>query len=281
MRASKSNAVADEREAQTIVPDVIILGGQARPALDVFDASELSTLFRHLQNANAPTRFVMGFRDATGAKRYVRSKKLHAEKAIEWAVNTIRGKTKSPLAFVPYASNDRQESRWGGLDFDAHDGYAQRACWFALAAFRLLLNEPDLFSILETSGGGGCHVWAIRSEFRPVSDWQQFLKSIATTIGAPLTSGICGMFPPDSLPSEFGKGLRAPGCWNPGTDTFSEILSETCRPLLGSLKNERRVMPLLSYRDTPWEQIGKALYIGTLAGRKKCRSGNQQADASS
>jgi hypothetical protein len=46
---------------------------------------------------------------------------------------------------------------------------------------------------------------------------------------------VCEIFPPDSLSSRFGKGMRAPGCWNPGTETYSEIVWENCRTSLDSV----------------------------------------------
>jgi hypothetical protein len=175
----------------------------------------------------------MGFRDAQGCKRYVRSKKQPVDRAISWSWSSVAGSPKSRLAFVPYSTNERQESRWGGLDFDAHqEGQADRARELAFAAFRVLLNAPDLSIVLETSGTGGWHVWAISKDFHPIQEWVRLLKDVAATIGAPVVSGVCEIYPPDSEPSRFGKGMRAPGCWNPGSDTHSEIVWENTRSFL-------------------------------------------------
>ena len=177
----------------------------------------------------------MGFRDADGCKKYVRSKRLPVGRAISWSWQSISGSPKSRLAFVPYSTNERQESRWGGLDFDAHSGENERARELAFAAFRVLLNAPGLAVILETSGSGGWHVWAVSPDFYPTAEWIRLLKSVAGKIGVPVVSGVCEIFPPDSLPSRFGKGMRAPGCWNPGTDRFNEIVWENCRTSLESV----------------------------------------------
>jgi hypothetical protein len=133
----------------------------------------------------------------------------------------------------------------GGMDFDAHHGESGRARELALAAFRVLLNAPGLAVILETSGSGGWHVWTIALDFHDTREWIRMLKSVADTIGAPVTAGVCEIFPPDSLPSRFGKGMRAPGCWNPGTDTCSQIVWENCRTSLESvLSGKSKIAPL-------------------------------------
>ena len=108
------------------------------------------------------------------------------------------GTSKSKLAFVPYSTNDCQQSRWGGMDFDAHQGEADRARELAFAAFRCLLNAgPDLCVILETSGSGGWHVWAISPDFHDTREWVRLLKSVVALIGAPIAAGVCEIFPPD------------------------------------------------------------------------------------
>ena len=222
-----------------------VLSWQPKRADAVWNRAEWTALCGHLHNENPATHFVMGFRDDTGAKRYVRSKRLTVERGISWAWTSIAGSPKSRLAYVPYAANERRESRWGGLDFDCHDGSADRARELALAAFRVLLNAPDLCVILETSGSGGWHVWAISPDFHDTTEWLRLLKDVVRLIGATLTPGICETFPPDALPSRFGKGLRAPGCWNPGTDSHSEIVWENSRTSLGSvLSGKSKTAPL-------------------------------------
>ena len=224
-----------------------IMNLQGKRADAVWTQAEWTALCEHLQNDNVNTHFVMGFRDEDGCKRYVRSKRLGADRAISWAWSSIAGSPKSRLAFVPYSTNDGHQSRWGGLDFDAHHGETGRARELAFAAFRVLLNTPDLAVILETSGSGGWHVWAISPSFHDTREWVRMLKSIVTTIGTVIIAGVCEIFPPDSLPSRFGKGMRAPGCWNPGTDTNSEIVWENSRTSLGSvLSGKSKKGPLIS-----------------------------------
>jgi hypothetical protein len=213
-----------------------VLSLQPKRADEVWTRYEWSSMCEHLHNDNGRTDFVMGFRDKDGCKKYVKSKKQPVDRAISWSWSSIAGIPKSRLAFVPYSTNERQQSRWGGMDFDAHQvGQADRARELAFAAFRVLLNAPGLAVILETSGSAGWHVWAISPDFHDNREWIQLLKSVASTIGTVIADGVCEIYPPDSRPSRFGKGMRAPGCWNPGTDACSEIVWENCRSSLGSV----------------------------------------------
>ena len=219
----------------------------------------------------------MGFRDAkTAAKRYVRSKKVPVNRALSWGIATVAGK-KAPeksLAYVPYSTNTDQLSHWGGFDFDAHGGEVERARRFAFDAFKHLLNCESA-TILESSGSGGWHVWAIAPDFKPVAHWIRLLKGIARDIGAPVESGVCEIFPPDKLSRGFGKGLRAPGGWNPGTNTLSEIHWQNAGPLLAALqpsvsgKSARIGEVEFSYRETSpiLKEISLSLPLLSVTGR--------------
>ena len=168
----------------------------------------------------------MGFREADGCKRYIRSKKTTVKKALSWAWASIARSPQKRLAFVPYAQNQRGHSRWGGLDFDAHHGEADRARELAWAAFRCLLSMRDLAVILETSGSGGWHVWAISPEFHDVGDWVRLFTQVAAAIGTIITAGVCEIFPHAATGLRYGKGMRAPGSWNPSTDQCNQIVWE-------------------------------------------------------
>ncbi len=213
-------------------PAEAILNLQGKPANAVWTCQEFTKLCQHLHNDNGSTRYIMGF-NKDGEKKYVRSKTLLSSKAISWAWSTINGRSKSGLAFVPYSMNQDKLSRWCAWDFDAHDGNRKRANDFALAAFRRLLGE-NLFLILESSGQGW-HLWAIAKDFHPVQDWVRLLKDVARFIGAPIEPGVCEIFPPDTLATGLGKGMRVPGSWNPGTGTINEIFWENTQVLLSHL----------------------------------------------
>ncbi|MGA9451615.1 MAG: hypothetical protein WBW41_09790 [Verrucomicrobiia bacterium] len=218
--------------ADTGANPLAFLSWQPKRADACWTRSEWTAICEHLHNGNGAKHFVMGFRDNDGVKQYKRSKRWTVDRVISWAWSSIAGSPKSRLAFVPYSTNDRQQSRWGGMDFDAHNGESGRARELALSAFRLLLNAPGLAVILETSGSGGWHVWAISPDFHDTREWIRLLKSVASTIGTVIADGVCEIFPPDSQPSDFGKGMRAPGCWNPATEKCNEIVWENCRTSL-------------------------------------------------
>jgi len=223
------------------------LSWQPKRADAVYSQIEWTALCEHLHNGNGTTHFVMGFRNQDGCKKYVRSKKLPVGRAISWSWGSIAGSPKSRLAFVPYSVNDQQQSHWGGLDFDAHQpGQADRARELAFLAFRVLVNTAGLAVILETSGSGGWHVWAISQDFHPAGEWVRLLKSVVAAIGTVIAAGVCEIFPPDSLPSRFGKGMRAPGCWNPSTETCSEIVWENCRTSLESVLSRKSKLASLN-----------------------------------
>ena len=218
-------------------PACASLGGFAdfdakpRKACVVWLRAEWRRLCDHLHNCNDERRFVIAFNNAKGT-HYARNKSKRLEQAVSWAWDTITGRAKSPLAFVPYSQNERGESRWGAIDFDAHDGNRERARDFAQKAFRVLRGEPGVFVILETTGdSGGWHVWAIAREFHPLDVWTRLLRDVCATIGAEVRASICEIYPPDTERSEYGRGVRAPGCWNP-KGGFSEIVFENCAELL-------------------------------------------------
>lgn len=220
---------------------------QFKKANDLWTRAQWDALCHHLHNDNPPYNFVIGFRDnKTGLKRYVRSKSHAVDRAISWSWASLTGSAKTQLAFVPYSTNGNQQSRWGGMDFDAHSGESGRARQLATAAFLYFANIPELCIILETSGSGGWHIWAISKEFRSTQDWVKLLKHVAAAIGTPIAPGVCEIFPRDSLPSRFGTGMRAPGCWNPATNTFSEIVWENTQTSLASVLSGNSKNPTLS-----------------------------------
>lgn len=246
MSLTSNQTLRFRRADQTSMSDPLaILSWQGKRADQVWTRAEWSALCEHLHNGNGQTHFVMGFQK-DGEKQYVRSKKLPVARAISWSWCTITGKSRSNLSFSPYSSNaDRQQSRWGGMDFDSHDGRTDRAQQLAFAAFRCLLNLPDLCVILETSGSGGWHLWAISPDFHDLGEWVRLLKRIASAIGTTIADGVCEIFPPDSMPAKFGKSMRAPGCWNPGSGCVSEIFWENTHTSLRTvLSGKSKTAPL-------------------------------------
>jgi hypothetical protein len=236
LAASGRAVLESARPAEAPARADVLLGVQGRPANDIWTKAEWTNLCRHLNNENGDFRFIMGTRKH-GIKLYWRSKRLPLEKAIYWGWDSICGKSKTRAAFTPYSKNNRQQSRWGAMDWDAHNGEEQRAWGFALHAFRLLVTmNSDLFIVLEHSGSG-LHLWAIAKEFKPVGWWVRLLKKIAAAIGAPIRDGVCEIYPSDNLPerSPFGVGMRAPGSWNPGTEKANNIFWQNLHDLLAAI----------------------------------------------
>ena len=250
MRAPERDTALQLRSLLPATKLLTQLSWQPKPAPAIWTRSEAISLYEHLHNDNPVTHFVMGFRDQQQGKKYVRSKRLGVQRAISWSWASVAGNPKSRLAFVPYARNDRHQSRWGGMDFDAHHGETERARQLAFAAFRVLLNVPQLAVILETSGSGGWHVWAISPDFHPVEDWVRLLHHVAAMIGTIIADGVCEIFPHAVTGNTFGKGMRAPGSWNPGTDQCNEIVWENTRTSLE---------PVLSGKSKTASLIGRGL----------------------
>jgi hypothetical protein len=210
--------------------DTMMLNMEPSLLKDAWTKAKTTRVYRHLSNDSK--HYVTGWRDATGKTIYRRAKSKPLEKGISWTLSTAYGKAKSPVTMAFYANNEQGQSRWGGLDFDAHDPqFAERAQRFAFDAFHLLLNIPGLFVILEHSGRGW-HCWAVAKEFIPVEKWVVQLKQIAFRIGAVIGGGECEIFPPDSLRSTYGRAMRAPGSWNPGTGECSRLLFDNIDPVL-------------------------------------------------
>ena len=70
----------------------------------------------------------------------------------------------------------------------------------------------------------------------PIGEWIVLLKQIRERIEVPIADGTCEIFPNERAESQpIGKGIRAPGTWNPKNGTCSLIEVETVRPLLETL----------------------------------------------
>jgi len=229
---------------------------QPRGILEKYSREQVRQLYDFLHNNNPRYRYVFGFRREGSSesvyKHADKFKRLPVSKSIDWAIRTIRG-IDDPAerhAYVPLPNNPSGQSRWGGLDFDAHhDGELTAASDLAIRAFLHVVNEP-LFVVLETSGVG-FKLWMIADEFRDVSWWITFLEEIVCAIGVRAQSGVVELFP-NREPSKYGKGLRAFGSWNPRNDQINRILFDDLDQLLASLDAPpaARERSYLSSRET-------------------------------
>jgi hypothetical protein len=198
----------------------------------VFTPRQFFALCVHMMNENPPNFFLIPYRDKGGEPKYAKACRADATKRIAWAWDTITGKAKSPGSIGFYATNTDRKSRWAAIDFDAHDGNATRARDFALKAFAILYQHPQLFVCLATSAGdaehSGFHLFLFSREFIPCDEWTRLLKQVCAQIGAEIRPGICEIFPNEFRgPRSIGKAIRAPATWNPKTGDCGLILHES------------------------------------------------------
>ena len=211
--------------------------GEGRRADVVWSEGDFLALCEHMLNYNPPDYFLSAWIDqASGQARFAKApRQSRADKRASWAWATITGKAKAKTAIGFYPSNPEKKSRWAAIDFDAHNGEHEQARKRSLQAFSLLVNKPELYLILCASGNG-YHLFIYTRELHPVGEWIVFLKQVCKCIGAPIADGICEIFPNERAESQrTGKGIRAPGTWNPKNNTFSLIEAETVTPLLETL----------------------------------------------
>jgi hypothetical protein len=188
-------------------------------------------------NENPPDYFLSAWIDkASGQPRFAKAPRWsRADKRASWAWATITGKAKAKTAMGFYPSNPEKKTRWAAIDFDAHNGEHEQARKRSLEAFSLLLQQPQLHLILCASGNG-YHLFVYTRELHPVGEWIVLLKQVCEWIGVPIADGTCEIFPNERAESQpTGKGIRAPGTWNPKSNAFSLIEAETVTPLLETL----------------------------------------------
>src|ERR1051325_5502781 len=211
--------------------------GRGRRADLVGTLPEFLVLLEHMLNGNDPTHFLSGWWDSVaGRVRFAKTRHAHADEQGRWAWDSIIGKAKTKTSIGFYPSNQDGKTRFGAIDFDAHNGEYKRARKWSLAAFRLLLSHPQLYLVLCTSGGGGFHLFIFTRDFHPVGTWVGLLKEVCQMIDAPIMDGVCEIFPNER--TEFqpvGRGIRAPGTVNPKTGNCSMIQAQTLAGFLDSL----------------------------------------------
>jgi len=213
-----------------------------------------------MRNDNPPDEFLRVYRDSGGVSHFVKSKSAKVEQIITWSWDSIIGRASHRVAIGFYPSNSRGESRWGALDFDAHDGGAARAKAFAVAAFQIFRKDPQFSLILASSGSEGWHLFVFSEGFRPVADWVRLLKLVADSIGAELRTGICEIFPNETRTGSRPHAIRAPGTWNPKTNLLGAIFFESIKPLLLLLllqKKRKKEESSFLYHSSSEAEAGK------------------------
>jgi hypothetical protein len=269
--------------------------GEAKRADVIWSEGDFKALCEHMLNENPLSHFLNVWIDAKGQARFTKAPlSRRADRRASWAWGTITGKAKGQTGIGFYPSNPEGQSRWAALDFDAHNGEHEQARKWSLEAFSLLLQNPQVHLILCTSGNG-FHLFIITRELQPLSAWIVLLKQLCELIGAPIADGSCEIFPNERAESQpVGKAIRAPGTWNPKTNTFSLIEAETVKPLLKLLPRGwssgvgklKRVLPRNSselslhkstdnYSFTQWSISTKPLVDKILARYPIARQGTR------
>ncbi|MEQ1861828.1 MAG: hypothetical protein ABMA13_18065 [Chthoniobacteraceae bacterium] len=222
-----------------------VLIGSGQRADCIWTRGDFIAICEHMLNGNSPQDFMLVYRNRDDKPCFAKAKTPKASRRTTWAWDTIIGRTKSPVGIGFYPTNPDGQSRWGAMDFDAHDGSALRARALALEAFRLLLRHPQLYLALGTSGSDGWHLFVFSREFHPTDHWTLLLKQVAAFIGTEVKPGICEVFPNDIAPGSWGHGIRAPGTWNPKTGGMGTIAYDGLSPLLAEKKEKRKESPFL------------------------------------
>ena len=228
-------SVSNAARLPTLANNCYIVG-EAKRADIIWSEGDFKALCEHMLNENPLSHFLNVWIDASGQARFTKAPlSSRADRRASWAWATITGKAKGQTGIGFYPSNPEGQSRWAAIDFDAHNGEHEQARKWSLNAFLLLLQNPQLHLILCTSGNG-FHLFIITRELQPLSAWIVLLKQVCDLIGAPIANGACEIFPNERAESQpVGKAIRAPGTWNPKSNTFSLIEAETVKPLLETL----------------------------------------------
>jgi len=221
------------RALPTLLTDCVLIG-HAEKADVIFTPRQWFAMCAHMMNENPQNFFLMPYQDKDGKAKFAKAYNAKADDRIAWAWDTITGKAKAPASVGFYPTNAQRKSRWAAMDFDVHDDDQMRARDLAHKAFAHLIREPHLYVALTTSAGdpvySGWHLFIFTAEFFPCEDWTRLLRQVADRIGAPVKSGICEIFPDEC--QGIGRGIRAPGTWNPKNGQCGLVLRENLSKLL-------------------------------------------------
>jgi hypothetical protein len=229
----------DSTEAQPCEPSRLPAKITRQPpvTIDTFLTKEdFLALIAHMANGNPRSHFLTIYRDDDGEARFARAKghkNLHAQAS--WTYDSVAGRAKSNSSMGLYPKNPKNESTWGALDFDAHDGNDEVAKNRSIRAFSLLLEYRDRYLLLSASGRG-YHVFIFAREPRPVAEWVDLLTDTAEIVGAPIEDGVCELYPNERTERQTTRhGIRVPGAINPVTNKPELILADTIKPLVEQL----------------------------------------------
>ena len=211
--------------------------GEGQRADVIWTEGDFKALCGLMLNENPPNHFLRAWIDKAGKPKFAKALTRHnADWYAGWAWDTTIGKAKVQTSIGFYPSNEKKESRWGAIDFDAHSGEYEQARKWSLESFQLLRGHPQQPYLILSASGNGYHLHIYTREFFPIRQWILLLKQTCDWIRAPIADGACEIFPNERAESQpCGKAIRAPGTWNPKTGKPSLIEYETVTPLLETL----------------------------------------------
>jgi hypothetical protein len=200
------------RTSDAFAPNCALIG-EGQLADRIWTKPQFLELCSLMHNDN-PSKcdFLLAYRDDQGRAKFARAKRVEMLRRASWAWETIGGKSKHKVGIGFYPASNESQTRWGAMDFDAHDGQAERARRFAIAAIDVLRRfRCDIDVILATSGSAGWHVFALTNQFFAVSDWTLLLKQVAAAISATIKPGECEIFPHEVRQGHGPMGSGLPG----------------------------------------------------------------------
>lgn len=252
------------RQLPTLANHFFIVGEGERADV-IWTEGDFLALCEHMLNENPPDHFLAVWIDKSGKPQWAKAHhRSRADTRSGWAWDTITEKAKVQTSIGFYPTNDKKQSRWGAIDFDAHNGEYDRARNWSVEAFRFLQQQPQQPYLILSASGQGYHLHIITREFYPVGKWIVLLKTVCDWIGAPITAGACEIFPNERTePQRFGRAIRAPGTLNPKTGKPSLIEIQTVGPLLETLPRTWSLAVGKANRALPRNNTEVSLYKRT------------------
>ncbi len=192
----------------------------------------LSLLYLHLANGCVD----YSTESRTGSKvRKVVNIRTPMLTSIAQSVNSTTGRLRpqeGQLAFVPHCLRhwNPGQSRWAGIRIKGRDNADATEKSVKEAAQMLRTYGPHRSSLLEDTRDGGWQLWAIADCFVAIRRWLPTLELLTLAL-----AGKCDFetFPDPTHPDHrFGRGMRAPGSWNPYTLTPARVVYQDLEKLM-------------------------------------------------
>ena len=182
----------------------------------------------HLDNENHVAWYGVERRGANGVT-FCWNLKAPAYLAIIASLRTTAGVAASShrLAFVPFVLNNwHYRSRWAAIRFTPIDGKVDGVERCASQALACVQQIAPRFGWLLESTGSGWQLWIMAVGYREWEQWIRLLDTVVSAVDLDPKTVHYDLFPgPETVRQISMMGARAPGAWNPATDTIAQIHS--------------------------------------------------------